>query len=205
MKVEPLTIRQKLAEHPVGELRDYQAVPASMEFSNLVITLPEPSAGPFYQWFDDFVLKGNAGDDRERPGFLELLSSDMRTVLLRVNFIHLGIFSFAPLSVDRRGRTPRKCQSRNVLRTDVDHSRSRAADAGITAVPTSAAVAGYTGKDSSFRRSETVAPLRGRRETLDAIWEAPSTAHQVDRQAAPTLVLGPACAVSSYALSCGRR
>jgi hypothetical protein len=100
MKVEPLTIRQKLAEHPVGELRDYQAVPASMEFSNLVITLPEPSAGPFYQWFDDFVLKGNAGDDRERPGFLELLSSDMRTVLLRVNFIHLGIFSFAPLSVD---------------------------------------------------------------------------------------------------------
>lgn len=100
MKVEPLTIRQKLSERPVGEFRDYQGIPASMEFSDLVITLPESFAGPFYQWFDDFVLKGNAGDERERSGFLELLPSDMQAVLLRVNFIHLGIFSFAPVSVD---------------------------------------------------------------------------------------------------------
>lgn len=96
-KIEALTIKQRITENTVGELRDYQKEPASLEFPNLVITLPETDAGPFYQWFDDFVVKGNAGDDKERPGFLELLSPDMKTVLLRVNFSHLGIFSFSPM------------------------------------------------------------------------------------------------------------
>lgn len=96
-KIEALTIKQKIAENAIGEIRDYQKEPASLEFPNLVITLPEADAGPFFQWFDDFVIKGNMGDDRERAGFLELLSPDLKTVLLRVNFSHLGIFSFSPM------------------------------------------------------------------------------------------------------------
>jgi len=96
-KIEALTIKQKVAENAIGELRDYQKEPASLEFPNLVVTLPEVDAGPFFQWFDDFVVKGNMGDDKERPGFLELVSPDLKTVLLRVNFNHLGIFSFSPM------------------------------------------------------------------------------------------------------------
>lgn len=99
-KIEALTIKQKIAENAVGELRDYQKEPASLEFPNLVITLPEVDAGPFFQWFDDFVVKGNMGDDKERPGFLELLSPDMKAVLLRMNFSHLGIFSFSPMKLE---------------------------------------------------------------------------------------------------------
>lgn len=96
-KIEALTIKQKVAENAIGDLRDYQKEPASLEFPNLVITLPEADAGPFFQWFDDFVVKGNMSDDKERQGFLELMSPDMKTVLLRVNFNHLGIFSFSPV------------------------------------------------------------------------------------------------------------
>lgn len=96
-KIEALTIKQIISQNAIGELRDYQKEPASLEFPNLVITLPEAEAGPFFQWFDDFVVKGNAGDDKERAGFLELLSPDLKTVLLRVNFSHLGIFSFSPM------------------------------------------------------------------------------------------------------------
>jgi len=96
-KIEALTIKQKITENAIGELRDYQKEPASLEFPNLVITLSEADAGPFFQWFDDFVVKGNMGDDKERAGFLELLSPDLKTVLLRVNFSHLGIFSFSPM------------------------------------------------------------------------------------------------------------
>lgn len=99
-KIEALTIKQKVAENPIGDLRDYQKEPAALEFPNLVVTLPEADAGPFYQWFDDFVVKGNTGDDKERPGFLELLSPDLKTVLLRMNFSHLGIFSFSPMKQD---------------------------------------------------------------------------------------------------------
>jgi hypothetical protein len=58
--------------------------------------LAEANAGPFYQWFDDFVVKGNNSDDKERPGFLDLLAPDLKTILLRINFSHLGICGFAP-------------------------------------------------------------------------------------------------------------
>jgi hypothetical protein len=96
-KIDALTIKTKVAENPIGELRDYEKEPTSLELPNLVMTLPEADAAPFYQWFDDFVVKGNMGDDKERAGFLELLSPDFKTVLLRVNFSHLGIFSFSPI------------------------------------------------------------------------------------------------------------
>lgn len=95
-KIEALVIKQTLAQNQVGEMRDYQKEPAKMEFSNLVITVAESQAGPFYAWFEDFAVKGNNGQDRERPGILELLAPDLKEVLLTVNFSNLGIFSFAP-------------------------------------------------------------------------------------------------------------
>lgn len=46
------------------------------------------------------VIKGNAGENNERPGTLELLAPTMKTVLLTINFEHLGIFGFAPEKSD---------------------------------------------------------------------------------------------------------
>jgi hypothetical protein len=95
-KIEALAIRQSMAQSQVGEMRDYQKEPGKLEFPNLVITLPESDAGPFYAWFVDMVLKGNAGEDRERPGVLDLLTPDRQQVLLSLSFSHLGIFGFTP-------------------------------------------------------------------------------------------------------------
>jgi hypothetical protein len=99
-KIESLVIKNGLTQDQVGQQRDFQKQPGKLEFPNLVITLSETQAGPFYGWFEDMVIKGNAGEDRERPGMLEFLGPDLKTVLFTIHFSHLGIFGFAPENAD---------------------------------------------------------------------------------------------------------
>lgn len=68
-----------------------------LDCAPISIVLPEQDAGPFYMWFSDFVLKGNAG--AERPGRLEFLSPNVATVLATVDFGNLGIVRYAPLPI----------------------------------------------------------------------------------------------------------
>lgn len=95
-KVEALVIKQKVTEEAVGQRRDIQKGPSPPEYPNLVITLPESQAGLFYAWHQDFVIKGNNGQDKEKPGVLEILSPDLKSVLASLQFQNLGIFKVAP-------------------------------------------------------------------------------------------------------------
>ena len=96
-KIEALSIKQKATSVDVGATRDGgQKTSGRMEISNLVIQLAESQAGPFYDWFNDFAVKGNNGQDRERAGVLELLAPDLKEVLLTVSLGNLGIFGFTP-------------------------------------------------------------------------------------------------------------
>ena len=95
-KIDALTIKQKVTESAVGELRDYEKEPAKIEVPNLVIALAESHAKPLYAWHEDFVVNGNNGQDQERGGSLEYLASALRTVLFTLTFSGLGIFKLAP-------------------------------------------------------------------------------------------------------------
>jgi len=95
-KIEALTIKQKVVEDPVGEQRDYQKVPASIEYPNLVITCAESHADQLYAWHEDFVIKGNNSEDKEKGGTLEYMTADMKTVLFTLTFQGLGIFKLSP-------------------------------------------------------------------------------------------------------------
>lgn len=95
-KIEALVIKQKVVEHAVGEFRDYDPEPGGVEVPNLVITLPESHGQPLYDWHESFVIQGNAGEEQEKGGSLEYLAPDLKTVLFRVDFQHLGIFKLAP-------------------------------------------------------------------------------------------------------------
>jgi hypothetical protein len=95
-KIDAITIKQKTTDDSVGERRDYEKLPVSVEIPNLVITLTESFAHEFYQWHEDFVIKGNCGEDRERGGTLEYLTPDLKEVLFTLNFYHLGIFKITP-------------------------------------------------------------------------------------------------------------
>jgi hypothetical protein len=99
-KIEAFTVKQKVVQDEFGKTRVPLKEPGKLEFPNLSISVAESSAGTFYAWFQDMVLKGKVGDENERPGTLELLDQSMKTTLLTINFHHLGIFGFAPESAD---------------------------------------------------------------------------------------------------------
>lgn len=92
-KIEPIEVKVATAETGPGK---GGSQPGAVEVPNLIITVADSSAAPFYAWHEDFVIKGNNGQDRERPGVLEYLSPDFKTVLLALNFFNLGIFRVAP-------------------------------------------------------------------------------------------------------------
>jgi hypothetical protein len=102
-KIESFSIKQKLVEDPIGQTRDPRKEPGKLEFPNLKITFTESSAQSWLDWLEDFVIKGNAGDDKERGGTLEFLSPNRGEVLARVRFFNMGIFSLGQAKAARDG------------------------------------------------------------------------------------------------------
>ena len=63
----------------------------SLEFPNLAVTVPEANSGPLYAWLDDFLVKGNNGPGKDRPGVLEFLGVDQKP-LAALQLVGVGIF-----------------------------------------------------------------------------------------------------------------
>lgn len=118
-KIEALTLKQKNVENAVGEMRDYEKEPAYLEVPNLVITGPESHAEEIYKWHEDFVIKGNNGDEAEKNGTLEFLTPNLKETLFTLTFKHLGVFKMAPDKVEsgaeglRRVKVEMYCEEMN--------------------------------------------------------------------------------------------
>jgi hypothetical protein len=105
-KVEALTIKQKVVENPVGEDRD-PGEQRRVEFPNLVVTLAESAAESFFDWHEDFVIKGNSSSEEEKNGKLEYLAPNLSDVLFTIEFHNLGIFKLASEMVEAGDQVPR--------------------------------------------------------------------------------------------------
>ena len=70
-RIEPISLAWKKALNSVGAERNYSIEVVPQNPGNLMITLPESRAKGFYDWFDDFVIKGNNSQDKEKRGTLE--------------------------------------------------------------------------------------------------------------------------------------
>jgi hypothetical protein len=106
-KIEAIVLKQKVAEYQVGTGRGYALIPGLPEVSNLVVTFPEKSLPSFQDWFDDFVVKGNAGSEQEKTGSLEFLAPDLKTWLFRLDFTGVGILSLGPVEATTADRIRR--------------------------------------------------------------------------------------------------
>ena len=80
----------------MGELRDYETEPAHLEIPNLAVTLAESHAESWYKWHEDFVIKGDNGEDKEKGGTLEYLTPDLKESLFILTFSNVGIFKLNP-------------------------------------------------------------------------------------------------------------
>ena len=85
-----------MQEDDVGEERIAVKEPTRIEFPNLRVTLAASGADTWTAWFDDFVVKGNNDQGKERNGKLTFLSADLKTPLGVVSFFNLGIFRLEP-------------------------------------------------------------------------------------------------------------
>jgi hypothetical protein len=80
-KVDAITVKQT----DVGRI----------EFPNLRLTIAEGAAQSFFDWHEDFVIKGNCDESKEKKGALVFLSP-AGDELARVTLLNLGIFRLAP-------------------------------------------------------------------------------------------------------------
>lgn len=91
-KIDAFTVKQTVVQSPIGEGRDYEQEPARTEFPNLRITLLATSAQSWFDWHQDFVVRGNCSDEDEKSGTLEFLSSNLKDVLAKIELFNIGIF-----------------------------------------------------------------------------------------------------------------
>jgi phage tail-like protein len=110
-KIEAITVKQKNVEHAVGQMRDYEQEPAHLEIPNLVITFPESHSDEFYKWHEDFVIKGNNGDEKEKTGTLRYLTPNLQETLFTLTFKHLGIFKLTPEKVEAGSENIRRLKA----------------------------------------------------------------------------------------------
>jgi len=110
-KIEALVVKQKVVENAVGELRDAEKEPAHLEIPNLVVTMSESHAKEYYDWHEDFVIKGNNSDDKEKGGALEYLTPNLQETLFTITFKHLGIFKLSPEKVEAGSENIRRVKA----------------------------------------------------------------------------------------------
>jgi hypothetical protein len=103
-KIDALAIRQILPPSSPGLKREA----GKLDFPNVALYVAEAQAGTFYAWFQDMVIKGNTGDNFEKPGTLEFLDPTLKTSLLTIYLNHLGIFGYSPMKLDSGAGTVRQ-------------------------------------------------------------------------------------------------
>jgi hypothetical protein len=105
-KIDSFTVKQQVALHDVGERRIPEREPGKLEFPNLRVTMAESSGQTWADWFEDFVVKGNNGDDNEKSGAIVFLDPTLKNELGRVTLKNVGIFALrrAPVNDGQAAR-----------------------------------------------------------------------------------------------------
>jgi phage tail-like protein len=91
-KIDAFAVKQKIIEVQTGEDRIPHTEPGKLEFPNLTVTFAASSGQSWTSWFEDFVIKGNAGPDKEKTGKIVFLAPNMTDVLAEVHLFGVGIF-----------------------------------------------------------------------------------------------------------------
>lgn len=92
-KIDAFTVKQTVAADDVGDVRISRREPGKLEFPNLRITFGQASLQSWSDWFDDFVVKGENTDDKEKNGAIVFLDATLKQELGRIELKNVGIFA----------------------------------------------------------------------------------------------------------------
>lgn len=93
-KISALTYKIQFQAQVPGGARDAQPY-VGYDLSNITVWVAGNHAEPFYQWFDDFVVKGNNADNMERTATLEYFDARLSEVLFKLTLSHVGIYKMS--------------------------------------------------------------------------------------------------------------
>ncbi len=110
-KVDGLTVKQKVVDNALGEMRLVTREPAGLEIPNLVFTTSESHSHELYKWENDFLIQGNCTDDDEKTGSLEFLTHDLQDTLFTVNFAHIGLFKLTADKMESHNESIRRLKA----------------------------------------------------------------------------------------------
>jgi hypothetical protein len=96
-RIESFTIERSASAEQVGAPRDFLREPGRLVLPNLALTLPLAAAKPFQEWHRTFVIEGKHSDAAEKSATLELLTPNLDSSLLTLQFGQLGILALAQL------------------------------------------------------------------------------------------------------------
>jgi hypothetical protein len=102
-RVDAFSIKQAVVIEESGDGQSSLIEPGGLAFPDLKVTLAEQSAGSWYQWYENFLLKGDNGEDREKDGALILLSNNLQQELARIRLYNMGLFSLGSVKSDADG------------------------------------------------------------------------------------------------------
>ncbi|NLH43212.1 MAG: hypothetical protein GX448_15335 [Planctomycetes bacterium] len=91
--IDSFTVKRTVVTDDIGDARDYAKDPGKLVFPNIKVTLAESTAQSWLAWHESFVVQGKNDEMAEKSGVLTLLSPNQQTVLARINFFNMGIFS----------------------------------------------------------------------------------------------------------------
>ncbi len=92
-KVEPLVFAMTTTQDRTGAEGEIRPAPGMGDFANFKLHVAEVQAKTWSEWFDDFVLKGHNGQDKEKTMRIELLAPDRQGVLLVLEAKGVGIIA----------------------------------------------------------------------------------------------------------------
>jgi hypothetical protein len=93
MKVDSFTIKQGIRDTVGGVRGGHTKEPTNIEIPNLKITFSAADAGPWQEWFTEFVIRGQNGQEKELKGALEFLDPTTPEILGSIELSQIGIFS----------------------------------------------------------------------------------------------------------------
>ena len=99
--VDAFTIKQGTGKEGTG-----------IEFPNLKIRFSAADAAAWQDWFNEFVVQGRNGQDKELDGAIEFLDPALKEVLGSVELSQIGIFSLGPEKQEAGSERDRTLQRR---------------------------------------------------------------------------------------------
>jgi hypothetical protein len=92
-KIDAMTLGLKVVDDTIGQKRLPAKLAGKIDYPNLTFYIPEAHADKLYDWFEDFVVKGNNLNSSEKMGTIEYFAPTSAKAYFTLNCKNLGIFA----------------------------------------------------------------------------------------------------------------